>query len=174
MTSYEMRISRRARNLRLTVHPDGRVVITKPVHISEERVIRFIQKHADWIEEKIVHLQMHPAPLLAKHSTRDYKQNKEKARQLVHERIAYFNNESHFAFGSIRIGNQRSRWGSCSARGNLNFNYKIVFLPKELQDYVVVHELCHLKELNHSKKFWDLVNEKIPDWKKLKLKLKKY
>ncbi len=171
---YEIRVSRKARGTRLTVHPDGRVVVTKPAHVSQILVTQFIDRHTEWIKKKIDHFKNHPAPLLARHSIRDYKSHKEMARVLVHNQVHFFSTKYGFACGSIRIGNQKSRWGSCSKRGNLNFNYKIVFLPKEIQDYIVVHELCHLKEFNHSVRFWALVEKEIPNWQKLRKELKKY
>ncbi len=171
---YEVRISPRSRNLRLSVQHDCSVRVTKPAYISEIVVEQFVAKHTDWILKRIDYIQKHPAPLLAHFSARDYRLHKEKARALVHERVYFFAEKPTCTFGSIRIGNQKSRWGSCSRRGNLNFNYKIVFLPKELQDYIVVHELCHLKEMNHSERFWAHVASEIPNWKQLKKELKKY
>lgn len=106
-----------------------------------------------------------------------YLANKEAARALVHARIAYF--MQHYgphhgiSVGKIAIRNQRSRWGSCSRKGNLNFNYKLVFLTPAQQDYVIVHEICHIKEFNHAKAFWLLVAETIPEWKKLRAELRK-
>lgn len=108
-----------------------------------------------------------PAP------SKKYLKYKEVARELVARRLEYFNQHYKYKIGRVAIRNQRSRWGSCSSKGNLNFSYKIVFLPQELQDYIVVHELCHLGQFNHSQKFWDLVGETIPDYKKLLLKLRK-
>jgi predicted metal-dependent hydrolase len=79
-----------------------------------------------------------------------------------------------FEYGKIFIKNQRTRWGSCSSKKNLNFNYRIALLPAELQDYLVVHELCHLQEFNHGKKFWDLVGGQIPGYKELDKRLKTF
>lgn len=102
---------------------------------------------------------------------KDYLACKEMARVLVMERLEFFKGEygrlgpeyvEAMKHGRIAIRNQRSRWGSCSSKKNLNFNYRILDLSAELQDYIVVHELCHLKELNHSKKFWDLMMLIIP------------
>ena len=106
-----------------------------------------------------------------------YLANKEVARHLVHKRVShflqYYNSKHGISVGKIAIRNQRSRWGSCSKKGNLNFNYKLVFLTPAQQDYIIVHEICHIKEFNHAKAFWDLVAETIPDWKKMRSELKK-
>src|SRR3989338_2317667 len=80
-----------------------------------------------------------------------YATHKEFARSVIHERLTYWNQFYNLEYKRVTIRNQRSCWGSCSARGNLNFNYKVIFLPELLMDYVIVHELCHLAELNHSK-----------------------
>lgn len=92
---------------------------------------------------------------------------------LVTERISHFNTQYNLNFKNISIRNQTTRWGSCSSKGNLSFNYLIVRLPQHLADYIVVHELCHLGEFNHSKKFWELVSRADPDYKKHQIELKK-
>ena len=91
--------------------------------------------------------------------------NKADAFAIVMDRIAHFNKIYNFQIGKVNIKNQTTRWGSCSKKGNLNFNYRVVHLPPELQDYLVVHELCHLQEFNHSKVFWDLVGKAILDYR---------
>ncbi|MDD5318836.1 MAG: M48 family metallopeptidase [Candidatus Pacebacteria bacterium] len=96
----------------------------------------------------------------------------ETARLLVHTRLVYFNQFYNFKYGTVRIKAQTTRWGSCSSKGNLNFNYRIVLLPAHLADYIVVHELCHLGQFNHSQKFWDLVANTLPNFKLLRNELK--
>src|SRR3989344_2593932 len=103
-----------------------------------------------------------------------YIKNKERAREIVRQKLNDFNNIYGFTYNRVSIKNQRTKWGSCSSKGNLNFNYKIVFLPEHLANYLIVHELCHLKELNHSKSFWLLVEKTIPDYKKCKKELKAF
>jgi len=103
---------------------------------------------------------------------RQYLKVRESARALVHDRINHFNASYRFPLRRVFIKNHRSRWGSCSERGNLNFNYKIVFLPQELADYIIVHELCHLAEFNHSHRFWDLVGQMVPGHKSLRKQLR--
>lgn len=98
--------------------------------------------------------------------TKHYVEHKELARQLIHERLQYFNQYYNFSWNRVAIRNQRRCWGSCSSQGNLNFNYKLLLLPPHLRDYVIVHELCHLREMNHGAKFWNLVAEQIPECKK--------
>ncbi len=102
-----------------------------------------------------------------------YLTHKEDARALVHRKIAQFNAHYCFLVGRVAIRNQKSRWGSCSKKGNLNFNYRLALLPEELVDYVIVHELCHLAEFNHSPAFWARVAETIPDHKLKRAALKK-
>jgi predicted metal-dependent hydrolase len=99
--------------------------------------------------------------------------HKESARVLVKAKIEQFNAVYEFTVGKIAIRNTVSRWGSCSSKGNLNFNYKIVLLPERLADYIIVHELCHLKEFNHSQKFWDQVARVIPDYEARRAELRK-
>ncbi|MEK7664803.1 MAG: M48 family metallopeptidase [Patescibacteria group bacterium] len=102
----------------------------------------------------------------------NFLKNKERARKIVEEKIGKFNAFYKFKFYKVRIKNQKTRWGSCSKKRNLNFNYKIVFLENKLADYLVVHELCHLAEFNHSYKFWNLVEKTIPDYLKINKELK--
>ncbi len=102
----------------------------------------------------------------------DYLRYKESAYRLVVDRLAYYNRLYKLSFNRIYIRNQKTRLGSCSMKRNLNFNYKILFLDKKTQDYIIVHELCHLKEFNHSKRFWSLVEKIFPDWRVIKKELK--
>lgn len=97
--------------------------------------------------------------------TKHYLEHKEGARALAHKRLAHFNQHYALVWKRVAIRNQRRCWGSCSSLKNLNFNYKIQFLPAHLRDYIIVHEMCHLVELNHGKGFWNLVAEQVPNYK---------
>jgi predicted metal-dependent hydrolase len=101
-----------------------------------------------------------------------YLANREAARAIVSERVAHFNTHYKLPVGKIAIRNQKSRWGSCSRKGNLNFNYKLVFVDPELRDYVIVHEICHIKEFNHGPGFWALVGETVPNYREVRKRLK--
>jgi len=111
-----------------------------------------------------------------KHSAGDklkYQKYKTEARFLVLNKLEKYNQVYNFKYNRVSIRDQRTRWGSCSKKGNLNFNYKIAFLPEELADYIIVHELCHLKEFNHSSRFWDLVARAFPNYLELRRTLRK-
>ena len=106
-------------------------------------------------------------------SKKQYTEHKSAALALVTARLAHFNQVYGLTWKSVSIRNQKTRWGSCSRRGALHFNYRLVLLPPHLADYVIVHELCHLKEFNHSKKFWQEVERTLPDWRAARRELKK-
>jgi hypothetical protein len=101
------------------------------------------------------------------------KEKREQARCFVENRVSYFNKFYNFEINRVAIKNTSTRWGSCSSKKNLNFNYKIIYLKPEQADYLIVHELCHLGELNHSKRFWELVSKTIPDYVETNKELKK-
>ncbi len=103
--------------------------------------------------------------------TRHYRAHRDEARAFVHDRVHYWNQHYGFEYKRISIRNQRTCWGSCSELKNLNFSYKLLFLPQHLADYVIVHELCHLAELNHSPRFWRLVAHTQPEYKQLRKEL---
>jgi predicted metal-dependent hydrolase len=170
---YTFKVSPRARRLRLAVYVGGEFVVTAPKTMSEKTVENFILRKGDWVISTIDRLRAH-IPLLANtHSKKEYRIYKEQARALVHERLKKFNTFYKLTYNQISIRNQKTRWGSCSKKGNLNFNYKIALLPEHLADYLVVHELCHVKEFNHSKQFWDLVAQTIPHHKQARTELKR-
>ncbi|MAZ29808.1 hypothetical protein CL655_00805 [bacterium] len=104
--------------------------------------------------------------------TKHYQAHKEAARALVEARLAHYNQHYQLEWGRVAIRNQRRCWGSCSSLKNLNFNYKILFLPPHLQDYIIVHELCHLKEMHHGPSFWALVAEQVPAYQMYRTELR--
>jgi predicted metal-dependent hydrolase len=107
-------------------------------------------------------------------SKTEFKEHSAVARAIVHERLLHFNQHYGLTYKKVFIRNTRTRWGTCSTLGNLSFNYRIVRLPPALQDYIVVHELCHLAHMNHSKEFWHFVAQTMPDWKARRKALHKY
>ena len=105
-------------------------------------------------------------------SRRHYTKHREAVRRHVHARLAHYNRLYGHTYNKVFIRNTKSRWGSCSTRRNLNFNYKVAFLPQELCDYVIVHELCHLSEFNHGPAFWAQVARTFPHHRALRRALR--
>lgn len=171
--NYTLRLSKRARRMRLAIYRDGAFVVTAPQTINQNIIEQFIIKKSQWVIDKLEYFKKFSGKNLMKSGKKDFTERKEIALALVEERIKHFNNLYKFQFNKVSIKNQKTRWGSCSSKGNLNFNYKIAFLPQQLSDYIIVHELCHLGEFNHSQKFWNLVSKVIPDYLELKKELKR-
>ena len=105
-------------------------------------------------------------------SKKHYLLNKEAVRKVILECLEFFAQLYGVKYRKVAIRNQKSKWGCCSIARNLNFNYKVSLLPKDQRDYIVVHELCHLIEFNHSKKFWAEVERTIPNYKELRKRIK--
>ncbi len=182
--------SPRAKYLRITVYPSGVVRVTAPRAAGQEAVDRFIQKKREWILQKIEYFARQPvvpthligSPELAapgRGTRRDYHEHSDATHALVSERLKHFIGEYDrlgykISYRRISIRNQSSRWGSCSARGNLNFNYRLLFLSPEYRDYIVVHELCHLVELNHGSRFWNLMEKTVPNARSLHKLIRKF
>jgi hypothetical protein len=161
--SYSLKTSARARNLRITVKPGGTVAAVKPAFISDRAVEEFLAKKSGWLIGKI-DLLKNKKSLAASGTRADFKRCAPLARALALRKIEKYKQIYKLDFNRVAIRNQSTRWGSCSCKGNLNFNYRIVLLPERLADYIVVHEMCHLRELNHSRNFWNLVAVAFPDY----------
>ena len=171
--NYTLKTSLKAKRMRMTVYCDGSLVVTRPWSMNEGRVEKFIEQKARWVISKIEQFRKVGFRPVVIHGKKHYRKHKEQARQFVQERLTFYNTLYNVAYNKINIRNQKTRWGSCSAKKNLNFNYKVLFLPKYLADYIIVHELCHLIEFNHSQKFWNLVKRTMPDYKKMRKELRK-
>jgi len=168
--AYTLRKSKRARRMRLVVYCNGSIVVTMPHNLQETIVEKFIREKAQWLFSKISYFKQFKGRQIIRYSHKDYLNYRYKAQILVEERIKYFNKKYGFHYNKINVKNQKTRWGSCSKKRNLNFNYKILFLEEKARDYIIVHEICHLRELNHSKNFWELVAKIFPEWRAKKVK----
>jgi len=160
-TPYTLKRSVRARALRLTVHPDGALTVTAPFRFGMRAIKEFVEEHMGWIERHVARAKTRAILRIAR---KDIPELKKKAEVLARERCAHMARLYGCSYKEIRIGAQKSRWGSCSPRGVLCFNYKLAALPPHLSDYVIVHEICHLREMNHSKKFWAQVAKTVPQY----------
>lgn len=164
-----LRRSRKARHYRLAVYIGGRVELVLPRRGSDEYAQSFLEERRKWIRAKVSGVTNGD---IARYDREHYLENKEEARACLEERIALWGKVMAVYPKRISIRSMKTRWGSCSGRGNISLNYKIMFLPEELQDYIVVHELCHLKEANHSRRFWSEVEAILPDYKKCHRKIR--
>lgn len=165
---YSVKDSERAERLRIAVYADGDVVVIRPKGTHLSTLKRFVEFKSDWIMKKLDSYKTNSIPDLRKSSDSHFKKSKKVAQDLVEHKVDFWNKELGYKYENITVKQLKSRWGSCSSKKNLSFNYKIIFLPEELQDYVVVHELCHIKQLNHSPKFWSLVASILPDYQDFK------
>ncbi len=172
--TYVIRESPRARYLRMTMNVDGGLVVTLPRYGGEHLVESFLRDKAAWILKHLRRMKRLSTKIILTHSREEYARNKDAFLSAVTQRLEFFNSLYQFRYNRISIRNQTSLWGSCTRAGNLQFNYKLSHLGREAIDYVVVHELCHLKEHNHGPRFWKLVEKTIPNYKAIRKSLHGY
>lgn len=171
---YELVRSAR-KTLALYVRRDGRLEVRAPFRTSREYIDEFVRKKRDWIENTRNRLSARQEAVrtvrLTKKEEADYKKH---AKAYLHQKCSHFSEVMGLRHGEIRINGAKTRWGSCSRKGSINFTYRLMLVPEELVDYVVVHELAHLKEMNHSGRFWSVVERVLPDYKERRKKLREY
>lgn len=152
----------------MSIYCDGTCLVTIPRRMGFEKAKDFILENAQWVLDKLdIMKKISDNPLFLKSNVEEYQKYRKDAQAFAEEKAQYFNQFYNFPYKKISIRRQKTRWGSCSKKGNLNFNYKILLIPEKFSNYIIVHELCHLKEFNHSKKFWKLVEKSIPNYKNI-------
>lgn len=169
---YVIRESARAKRLRIAVYADGDVVVTKPAETSDTKLRLFVESRKQWILNKLDQKRHPVIDELTEGSDEHFLEHKEAAEALVKRKLAHWSMSLDLAHRGFEVKKHKARWGSCSSKNHLSFNYKILFLPEDLQDYVIVHELCHTKRKDHSKYFWALVSRSLPDYGKLRIRLR--
>ena len=162
------------RTMSIEIKPDGRMILRIPNRVSDAEAKRFVESKADWIRKTLTKIEERKEenPPGEKFSETELKIIKKKAKKEIPILVDYYAPKIGVTYGRISIRAQRTLWGSCTAEGNLNFNCLLVLLPERVMRYVVVHELCHRKEMNHSKRFWAEVGKVMPDYKVLRKQLK--
>ena len=167
-------IRSRRRTLSLEITPRGEVLVRAPLRTSEAVIRSFVEGKQGWIETHLALVRERMAAADAQERFTEAERNslRERARPVFEARVDHFASLLGMSRGKITIRTQRSRWGSCSAQGNLSFNALLLLTPPEVLDYVVVHELCHRREMNHSPRFWAEVERLVPDWKVQRLWLR--
>lgn len=175
---YDIRLIRSGRRtLAIEIKSDLQIVVRAPYRASGKEIEKFVLDRADWLEKHLSRMRQRKAELESRSAElpltmEDIRTLAEEATKVIPERVRHFAPIVGVTYGMITVRNQRTRWGSCSARGNLNFNCLLMKTPPEVLDYVVVHELCHRKEMNHSPRFWSEVERVLPEYKKARKWLK--
>lgn len=144
----------------------GKLIIRAPLQATNEDINRFMLEHKRWIETHLAKAQAAEKAAEGTHklTSEEIRALAERAVKVIPERVAYYAPLVGVTYGRITIRNQRSKWGSCSSKGNLNFNCLLMLAPPKVLDSVVVHELCHRKEMNHSERFYAEVLRVFPDY----------
>ncbi|OGC45604.1 hypothetical protein A2V49_03880 [candidate division WWE3 bacterium RBG_19FT_COMBO_34_6] len=154
------------KTIALEVDYKSNVIVKAPKHICDHEINNFVLKHNDWIlKRKNVNFEKNKKLNLLEYNFHRKPEYKKKARSILKNKARYFADIMKLKFKIIKISDAKKRWGSCSNKDTLNFNWRLIFAPEIIIDYVVVHELCHLKHLDHSKNFWNEVIKMIPDYK---------
>lgn len=158
-------IRSKRRTIAIEVKKDLRIVVRVPLEMKDNDIQRFVMEKQRWIEKHLQIVKKRNEEKETPFTVEEIHALADAALKDLLQRVAKYAPIVGVTVGRITIRNQRSRWGSCSAKGNLNFNCLLMLCPEEVRDYVVVHELCHRKELNHSPAFWTLVECVLPGYK---------
>ena len=162
--SYQLRPSRsHRRSIRLAVHADGSLVVTASPSIPRSLIEAFIERKSSWLQRKIQERGEKIYTTL-KGDREEFLMLRDLAHDFAKERLEEICTQMGVRYQALTIRNTSSRWGSCSRRKNLSIHYKILFLPLDIAEYLLIHEVCHLKEMNHGVRFWHHVAQLCPDY----------
>lgn len=151
------------KTLAITITQEGALLVKAPLGIPDREILRFLKQKQYWIYKQTKRV-LEDGQKRVERSEEEIKRLKLQARRVLTEKSDYYKSLLGVDYQRIRIGSQRTRWGSCSTRGTISYNWHLILMPERIMDYVVVHELCHLLEMNHSKRFWKKVGEVLPDY----------
>ena len=149
-------IRSKRKTISIKVNKDLTVTVRAPIFTSDNEISEILKTKESWISKCIEQIKRENEELskVDYFSAEEIGELSDKALDYIPGRVKYYSDIMEVTYGKITIRNQKTRWGSCSGKGNLNFNCLLMLMPPEVIDYVVVHELCHRKEMNHSKAFW--------------------
>lgn len=156
------------KTIAITIKDDGTILVKAPNSVPKNKIDEIVKNKSNWITTRLEQQKNRPT-----FTPEEITLYRKKAKTLFTERLHLYEPQIGVQANTIRIKDQKTRWGSCSSKGNINLNWRLILAPQEVMDYVIIHELCHLKEMNHSKAFWDLVQTHCPDYKKHQQWLKK-
>lgn len=153
----------------IQVNADLSVVVRVPRYAAKKDINAILEEKKDWILKHVEQMRKkkeeYEASLPKRLTSAEINELANMALKVIPEKVRYFSGIIGVDYGRVTIRNQRTRWGSCSSKGNLNFNCLLMLTPNEVIDYVVVHELCHRKEMNHSRRFWREVEKILPNYR---------
>ena len=177
----EYQLIRTARKtIAIEIKSDGAIIVRAPRRCSKAIIEIFLREKQDWIQKKQQELAVRKQERETKQeqmvpwSEQDYEKARDLARHVLARKTELYASLMQVAYNKISIRDQKTRWGSCSGKGNLNFNWRLILAPEEVQDYVVVHELAHRREMNHSPAFWKIVECVLPDYRTCRQWLKQH
>lgn len=172
-------IKSKRRTFAISIKEDGEIIVRAPLYASNRQIMQITEKKSRWIITHYLEVcerkngRLH-SDLSAVQRTALEKRYKEAARSYIPKRVAYYHAMTGGTYNHITIRSQKTRWGSCSSKGTLSFNWRLMLAPPAILDYVVVHELCHLTHMNHSPMFWQSVESVYPDYKNARKWLKEH
>ena len=168
------RIVRTSRKtMALQIEEDGQVTVRVPRTVTEAQAEEFARRHGEWILKTRKRV-LQNASWRRSYTEAEKQTGKQRLSRKLEERLPLFASVMGVSYGRVSIRDQRTRWGSCSSEGNLNFNCRLLFVPDRIVDYVVIHELAHRRFMNHSKAFWKEVEKYMPDYKEQKKLLSRF
>lgn len=151
------------RSIAIQIKSDGRVIVRANYRTSLNAIEKFLTAKSAWIKKHLAKIA--EKPVLPKFTDKEIKGFISSAKAFLPSKVAYFANLIGVSYGKVTIRRARTLWGSCTAKGNLNFNCLLAIVPDSVADYVIIHELCHRKQMNHSQKFWAIVSQYCPEYK---------
>lgn len=153
------------KSIGIRVLEEGIVKVKAPYFTSKKSIENVLLENKDWIEAAFLRMEDEKEHHIPAFSEEEIKEYRKEARKIFLKKSEFYSKCMDVSYERIAVKDQATRWGSCSRKGNLNFNWRLILMPEEILDYVVVHELAHLKQLNHSPEFWKIVQEVLPDYK---------
>lgn len=160
-------IRSKRKSISVELDRNAKITVRAPLRMSEREITGFLREKEAWIlkNRRRILNNIEETEKLPKLTEEELKLLYRKAKVHIPERVRYYAGVMGVTYNRIAIRTQRTRWGSCSSKGNLNFNCLLMLMPQEVIDYIVVHELAHRREMNHSSRFYEIVREVLPDYK---------
>ena len=155
---------------------DGEIIVRAPMRVRDKDIKKFVESHADWVEKQLSKREVREDKLknIETLTEKEAQELAKAALDIIPKRVEYYAGLLGVSYGKISVRMQKTRWGSCSSKGDLSFNCLLMLAPEEILDSVVLHELCHRKEMNHSQRFYREIERIMPDYQKKRAWLREH